>query len=428
MATAIDALSRHRQFGGKMQTMPKCPIRGVADFGIWYTPGVAEPCRAIQNTPDAVYEFTNKGNLVGVVSDGSRILGLGNIGPEAGLPVMEGKSLLFKYLGGVDAIALCLGTQTAEDLVRAVEWLAPSFGAINLEDIAQPKCFRVLEALRGRLSIPVWHDDQQGTATVVLAGIINALRLTGLELNNARIAMIGFGAANVATYRLLKAHGVNPGQIVACDSKGILHRRRSDIEAVQAVYPEKWNVCREANVENLTGGIAEALRGANICLAFSSPGPHTIDPQWIAGMAAPSIVFACANPVPEIMPEAAWAAGAAIVATGRSDFANQVNNSLVFPGMFRGVLDVRASSITDSMATAAAHALADHGVANGLRPDCILPTMDDMEATVQVAAATGRAAQKEGLDRLQRDADALPDIARKTIQRARADIAALFPR
>ena len=358
MSSSSEALDLHRRYAGKMQTMPKCPISGPADFAVWYTPGVAEPCRAIQRSPEAAYDLTNKGNLVAVVSDGSRVLGLGDIGPVAGLPVMEGKCLLFKYLGGVDAVALCLATRTAEELVQAVTWLAPSFGAINLEDIAQPKCFRVLDSLRTGLDIPIWHDDQQGTATVVLAGLINALRLTGRDFQNVRIAMVGFGAANVATYRLLIAYGLAPQQIVACDSKGLLHKDRRDIEEVQTSYPMKWEACSRSTTNGRTGGIDEALRGADVCLAFSKPGPAIIQPEWIKGMSKRAIVFACANPVPEIWPDAALAAGAEIVATGRSDFASQVNNSLIFPGMFRGILDVRASAITDRMAIAAAHALA----------------------------------------------------------------------
>ena len=427
MSSSSEALDLHRRYAGKMQTMPKCPISGPADFAVWYTPGVAEPCRAIQRSPEAAYDLTNKGNLVAVVSDGSRVLGLGDIGPVAGLPVMEGKCLLFKYLGGVDAVALCLATLTAEELVQAVTWLAPSFGAINLEDIAQPKCFRVLDSLRTGLDIPIWHDDQQGTATVVLAGLINALRLTGRDFQNVRIAMVGFGAANVATYRLLIAYGLAPQQIVACDSKGLLHKDRRDIEEVQTSYPMKWEACSRSTTTGRTGGIDEALRGADVCLAFSKPGPAIIQPEWIKGMSKRAIVFACANPVPEIWPDAALAAGAEIVATGRSDFANQVNNSLIFPGMFRGILDVRASAITDRMAIAAAHALADYGMEIGLRPDFILPGMGDIEGAARVAAATGQAAQKQGLDRLHREAGTLHDLAMQKIRQARADIATLVP-
>jgi len=418
-APISEALRLHRQYRGKMQTALKCPIGGPADFGIWYTPGVAEPCRAIQAEPASVYDYTNKGNLVAVVSDGSRVLGLGNIGPEAGLPVMEGKSLLFKYLGGVDAVALCLATTSAEELVRAVEWLAPSFGGINLEDIAQPKCFRVLEALRGRLSIPIWHDDQQGTAAVVLAGLLNALRVTGRELRNARIAMIGIGAANVATYRLLTTYGVDPGAITACDSRGILHPRRGDLEASQSQYPEKWRICSESNGERRTGGIAEALAGADVCLAFSTPGPGVIRPEWVVRMAPHSVVFACANPAPEIAPKDAAAAGAAVVATGRNDFPNQVNNSLVFPGMFRGTLDVRSRTISDGMAIAAAVALSDYGMELGLRRDRILPGMEDPETAVRVAVAAGMAAQTQGIAQIARSKEELRAMAIHAIQEAR---------
>lgn len=409
-----------------MQTMPKCPVLTASDFAVWYTPGVAEPCRAIQAAPEAVYELTNKGNLIAVVSDGSRVLGLGDIGPEAGLPVMEGKSLLFKYLGGVDAVALCLATKSPADLVQAVEWLAPSFGAINLEDIAQPKCFRVLETLRRRLSIPVWHDDQQGTGTVVLAGLLNALRVTGRELKQARIAMIGTGAANVANYRLLASFGVAPGQIVACDSKGILHAGRSDLEEAQELFPEKWEIARNSNADGKRGGIAEALVGADVCLAFSTPGPDTIKVEWIRSMAERSIVFACANPVPEIWPAAARSAGAAIVATGRSDYPNQVNNSLVFPGMFRGVLDVRARTINEPLAIAAAQALAQYGLELGLGPERILPDMDDPEAPIRIAVAVGLEAQMQGIARLRYDADVLRRMATRAINQARADASTLL--
>jgi len=249
-----DAMRLHRQYRGKVQVLPKCPVSAASDFAIWYTPGVAAPCRAIQADRKLVYDYTNKGNSIAIVSDGSRVLGLGNIGPEAGLPVMEGKALLFKYLGGVDAVPICLKTQEPDDIVRAVEWLQPSFGGINLEDIAQPKCFRVLDELRRRCTIPVWHDDQQGSATVLLAGLINALRVVGKDMRTVRVTLVGIGAANFATYRLLKSYGVDPGRIIACDTAGALHRGRADIESQQAAFAEKWQVCLESNADNVRGG------------------------------------------------------------------------------------------------------------------------------------------------------------------------------
>jgi malate dehydrogenase (oxaloacetate-decarboxylating) len=259
-------------------------VRGPEDFAIWYTPGVAAPCREIAASPERVFDHTNRGNLVAIVSDGTRVLGLGDIGPEAGLPVMEGKALLFKLLGGVDALPLCIGTKDPDEIVRVVECLAPSFGGVNLEDIAQPKCFQVLDRLRERLPIPVWHDDQQGTATVVVAALENALAVVGKRLERARIAMIGFGAANVAVYRLLRARGADPSGIVACDRRGTLHRERADLGAERERFADKWRACCDTNPEPVRGGIAETLRGADVCIAFSEPGPGVIAPDWIRGM------------------------------------------------------------------------------------------------------------------------------------------------
>jgi malate dehydrogenase (oxaloacetate-decarboxylating) len=355
---AADALRLHAFYQGKVQVLPKCPVRGLSDFAIWYTPGVAAPCRAIQARRELVYEHTNKGNSVAIVSDGTRVLGLGDIGPEAGLPVMEGKALIFKYLGGVDAVPLCLNAREPDEFIRVVKALEPSFGGINLEDIAQPKCFRILDTLRAEMNVPVWHDDQQGTATVLVAGLLNALKIVGKELNRVRIAMIGMGAANVATYRLLKAAGIDPGGVVACDSRGLLHRGRADVERRQAEFAEKWRVCQESNADQATGAIPEALRGADVCIAFARSDPTLIKPAWVKLMARDAIVFACANPLPEIWPWDAKEAGARVVATGRGDFPNQVNNSLGFPAIFRGALDVRAGAITDEMALAAANELA----------------------------------------------------------------------
>jgi len=421
-----DALRLHPFYKGKIQTLPKCAIRDLKDFAVWYTPGVAAPCKAIQAQPELVYEHTNKGNLIAVVSDGTRVLGLGNIGPEAGLPVMEGKALLFKYLGGVDAVALCLGTQDADEFIRTVKLLEPSFGAINLEDIAQPKCFRILDALRAQMNIPVWHDDQQGTAVVVLAGLINALAIVGKDLRRARIAMVGMGAANMASYRLLKAWGVPPANVTACDSRGVLHAGRDDIAAAREQYPDKWRVCSESNGDKVTGGIAAALRGADVCLAFSRPDPSTIKPEWVREMARDAVIFACANPIPEIWPWEAQEAGARIVATGRGDFPNQVNNSLCFPAIFRGVLDVRARAITEEMAIAAARELAAFAAERGMREDSILPRMDEWEVYPRVAVATALEAQRQGVAQLDLSRDALQERATQMIRNARESTQALM--
>ena len=420
------ALRLHAFYNGKMQTLPKCSIRSMADFSVWYSPGVAAPCQAIARDPDLVYEYTNRGNLVAVVSDGSRILGLGNIGPEAGLPVMEGKAMLFKHLGGVDAVALCLRSRNEDEFIRAVEMLEPSFGAINLEDIAQPGCFRILAALRERMDIPVWHDDQQGSAVVALAGLVNALAVVGKRLDSVRIALVGMGAANSAVCRLLRASGVAPAQIVACDHRGVLHRGRADVARVQTLYPDKWALCTESNPDAITGGPADALRGADVCLAFSASGPGTIEPAWVRAMARDAIVFACANPVPEIWPQAAHEAGAKGVATGRGDFPNQVNNSLCFPAIFRGVLDVRARTITDSMALAAAHELAAFARDRGISEHDIVPRMDEPGLYPRVAVATAMAAQAEGVARLSVSREALLARATARIAAARGATEALM--
>ncbi len=414
-----DALRLHALYRGKMQTAPKCPIRDHRDFSYWYTPGVAAPCRAIASDPERVWEYTNRSNLIAIVSDGSRVLGLGNIGPQAGLPVMEGKALLFKYLGGVDAVAICLATQNQQEFVRTVQLLEPSFGAINLEDIAQPRCFRILDELRKTMSIPVWHDDQQGSATALLAGLLNALKVVGKAMKSIRIAMIGMGAANFATYRLLKSYGVNPAQIIACDSRGTLHCNRRDIQVHSEEFREKWSVCAESNVDQVEGGIDRALRGADVCIAFARSEPGVIKPEWIRAMARDAIVFACANPDPEIWPQDALAAGAHIVATGRSDFPNQLNNSLVFPGIMRGTLDARVKTITDNMAIAAASELARCAEERGLSKDAILPAMDDLEIVPRIAAATASKAQEEGLARIVHSRDEWIRLAAERVKESR---------
>jgi malate dehydrogenase (oxaloacetate-decarboxylating) len=424
-ALAEEALRLHAYYRGKVQIAPRCPVRDLHDFSLWYTPGVASSCRAIVAEPERVWEQTNRGNAIAIVSDGTRVLGLGNIGPEAGLPVMEGKSLLFKVLGGVDATPLCVRVRDEEELIRTVEILEPSFGAVNLEDIASPRCFRVLDALRERMQIPVWHDDQQGTATVLLAALTNALDVVGKRFDAVRIAMVGVGAANVAVYGLLTACGIDPGRVVACDTGGTLHSGRKDLKRRQEELSDKWRICCDSNADRVAGGIAEALRGADVCIAFSTPGPGIVRPEWISEMAPDAIVFACANPIPEIWPKEAHEAGARIVATGRCDLPNQVNNSLAFPGIFRGALDVRAREISDRMAIAAARELAAFARERGLRDDSILPTMEEWQVYPRIAAATALAAQDEGLTDTKRTRKSLLDEATKKIRAAREQADAL---
>ncbi len=396
-APSADAMRLHPFYRGKVETMLKARVRDFNDFAIWYTPGVAAPCRAIEADPDLVYEHTHKGNTVAVVSDGTRVLGLGDIGAKAGLPVMEGKALLYKYLGGVDAWPIMLDTKDPDDIINTVLLIQPGFGGINLEDISQPKCFRVLDTLRAQAEIPIWHDDQQGTATVTLAGLMNALKIVGKKLEEVEIAFIGSGAANVACARLIFSSGANPALCRVLDSKGILHKGRKDLELRKAEYVDKWKFCQITNEEQRTGGIEEALKGADVVIALSKPGPGTLQPEWIKGMARDAVVFACANPVPEIWPWEAKEAGAAVVATGRSDFPNQVNNSLGFPGIFRGTLDVRATTITDSMCIAAANALADMAEEKGLTDEYILPNMDEWQVFPREAAAVASKAVEEGI-------------------------------
>ena len=397
---AGDAMKLHPFYRGKVETALKCAVRDFNDFAIWYTPGVAAPCRDIAANPEMVYEYTNKWNTVIVVSDGTRVLGLGDIGPKAGLPVMEGKALLYKYLGGVDGIPIMLDTKDPDAIINTVLMLQPGFGGVNLEDISNPKCFYILDTLREKAEIPVWHDDQQGTATVTLAGLINALKVVGKEMSEVKITFIGTGASNVACSRLIFGWGADPAKCFMVDSKGILGTHRKDLELRKAEYVDKWRLCQITNAEGRQGDIPEAMKGVDVVIALSKSGPGVIHPEWVSTMAKDAILFACANPVPEIWPWEAKEAGARVVATGRSDFPNQVNNSLGFPGIFRGALDVRARTITDEMCFAAAKAMADQ-VADCLSEDCILPNMDDWEVFPREAAAVAMKAQEQGLARLQ---------------------------
>jgi len=415
---SADAMILHPFYRGKIETTLKCTVRDFNDFAIWYTPGVAAPCRAIERDPELAYEYTNKWNTVAVVSDGTRVLGLGDIGPKAGLPVMEGKALLYKYLGGVDGVPIMLDTKDPDAIINTVLMLQPGFGGVNLEDISQPKCFYILDTLREKAEIPIWHDDQQGTATVTLAALMNALKIVGKPKEDVSVAFVGTGASNVACSRLIFGWGVDPAKCYMVDSKGILGMHRKDLEMRKAEYVDKWRLCQTTNAEGRQGNIPDAMKGVDVVVALSRSGPGVILPEWIETMANDAILFACANPVPEIWPWEALEAGARIVATGRSDFPNQVNNSLGFPGIFRGTLDVRASTITDEMCYAAAQALADH-VGDHLDEEHILPTMDDWEVFPREAAAVGMKAQEQGLARKQMSYDQLLKNAMTIIKRSR---------
>ena len=411
-----DAMKLHPFYKGKYQTVPKCCVRDFNDFAIWYTPGVAAPCKDIQAHPEKSFEHTNRANTICVLTDGTRVLGLGDIGPEASMPVMEGKALLFKYLGGVDCVPIALRTKDPDEFIRTAKLLEPSFGGFNLEDIAQPKCFRILDTLRAEMNVPVWHDDQQGTAAVTYAGLVNALKFVGKDIKKVKVAMLGAGAANIAISRVCIKGGITPANIIMCDSKGTLHKGRSDLEQD---FKEKWHMAQISNAGNVRGTIADAMKGADVLIALSKPGPDVVKPEWIKSMAKDPVVFVCANPVPEIWPWVAIEAGARVVATGRSDFPNQVNNSIGFPGIFRGTLDVNAKTITDEMCIAAALELAKVAEDRGLREDFIVPTMDDWEVFPREAVAVGMKAIEQGVARIKMTRDELMKKSTATIKQAR---------
>ncbi|NOR46020.1 MAG: malate dehydrogenase [Candidatus Delongbacteria bacterium] len=415
--------SAHKFYGGKIQTIPKAGVFGFNWFNVWYTPGVSKVSTNIRDNNDTSFDLSNRGNLVGVISDSTRVLGDGDCTPSGGLGVMEGKAFLMKYLGGVDAVALCIdskdkdGNNDPDKIIDFVKMVQHSFGAINLEDISQPNCFKVLDVLREECDIPVWHDDAQGTASVTLAGLINALKLAEKKIEDVKIVLIGAGASNTTIARLIITDGADPGNLIMIDSKGSLNKGREDIKADKRFY-RKWELCETTNKDQVTS-IDEAFKGADVLIALSKPGPDTVKKEWIASMAEKSIVFTCANPVPEIYPYAAKEAGAFIVATGRGDFPNQVNNSIGFPGILKGALMVRAKKITDNMAIAAAHSLADYAEKRGIDPENIVPTMDEATVFPVESADVAMQAIKDGVARIHMTWQEAFDKAKEDIDHSR---------
>lgn len=371
------ALKLHEEWNGKLETVSKTPVKSREDLSLAYTPGVAEPCKVIANDPEAAYKYTIKSNTVAVISDGSAVLGLGNIGPLAAMPVMEGKAVLFKEFGGVNAVPICLDTQDTEEIIRTITYLAPAFGGINLEDISAPRCFEIEERLKKILNIPVFHDDQHGTAIVVLAGIINSLKVVGKQKENCKVVVNGAGSAGVAITKLLLTYGFK--NVIMCDKVGIVDETTEGLNWMQQ------KMAKITNPEHETGSLKDALKGADIFVGVSAP--NIVTSEMVASMNQDSILFAMANPIPEIMPDVAKAAGAKVVGTGRSDFPNQVNNVVAFPGIFKGALEGRASQITEEMKLAAAFAIAGLVPEEKLSEDNIMPEAFDPQVAYVVAEA-----------------------------------------
>ena len=385
-----ESLKLHEKHQGKIEIVSKVKVENRTDLSLAYTPGVAEPCKKIHENEENVYKYTSKGNIVAVVTDGTAVLGLGDIGPKAGLPVMEGKSILFKEFANVDAFPICIDSKNVDEIVRTVKLISPGLGGINLEDIGAPRCFEVEERLKKELDIPVFHDDQHGTAIVVLAGIINALKVVNKKIENVKVVINGAGAAGTAISKLLLASGVK--NLIACDKVGILYR------GMEKIDDAKTELAQITNPENIKGSLSDALKGADIFIGVSAPG--IVTKEMVSSMNSDSILFAMANPVPEIMPEEAKEAGARVIGTGRSDYPNQVNNVLAFPGIFRGALDVRAKEINEEMKLAAAYAIADYVKAEELNENNVIPSALDKNVASKVAEAIANAARKTGVARI----------------------------
>jgi malate dehydrogenase (oxaloacetate-decarboxylating) len=401
-----EALHMHRINKGKLESKSKVPVRNAKDLSLAYSPGVAEPCKDIYEKPESVYEYTMKGNMVAVVTDGTAVLGLGNIGPEAALPVMEGKAVLFKSFAGVDAFPICLNTTDVEKIIETVKLLEPTFGGVNLEDIAAPNCFVIEERLKKEANIPVFHDDQHGTAIVTAAGLVNALKLIGKKISEIKVVANGAGAAGIAIIKLLHSYGVR--DIIMCDTKGAIYEGRP-----QGMNNVKAEVAKFTNRDNLTGSLADVIKGADVFIGVSVEGALT--EEMVASMNKDSIIFAMANPAPEIMPDVAKKAGARVVGTGRSDFPNQVNNVLAFPGIFRGALDVRATHINEEMKVAAVEAIASLINESELNEDYVIPAPFDPRVAPAVAAAVAKAAMETGVARIKVDPE---DVKEKTMRLA----------
>ena len=384
------ALKQHEEWQGKIEVTSRARLETPEDLSIAYTPGVAEPCLKIAEDKDLSYKYTRRGNMVAVVTDGTAVLGLGDIGPEAGMPVMEGKCVLFKEFGGVDAFPLCVRSKDVDDIVNTVALLAGSFGGVNLEDISAPRCFEIEKKLKERCDIPIFHDDQHGTAVVTAAAMLNALKVTGRKLEDIRVVTSGAGAAGIAIIKLLVSLGLK--DVIMCDRKGAIYEGREGLNA------QKEEMAKISNREMRKGSLAEVIKGADVFIGVSAPG--TVTPEMVKTMAPDPILFPMANPVPEIMPDLAKEAGAAVIGTGRSDFPNQINNVLAFPGIFRGALDVRAKDINDEMKVAAAYAIANLIDEKDLNADYIIPNPFDKRVAPAVAKAVAEAAKKTGVARV----------------------------